>query len=54
MFGHSAWDTTRTGFSAETRKATHSPAQTRVFRATSDGKRVETRPKPGSDVDCVR
>ena len=51
MFGHSAWDTTRTGFSAEARKATHSPAHTRVFRATSEGT-IETRQKPGSDVDC--
>ncbi len=51
MFGHSSWDTTRVGFRAETRKAP--PAQTRVFRATTDGKGVETRPKPGSDVDFI-
>lgn len=51
MFGHSSWDTTRVGFRAEARKAP--PAQTRVFSATTDGKGVETRSKPGSDVDCV-
>jgi hypothetical protein len=53
MFGHSAWDTSRIGFSAEVRKTPRSSAQTRVFRATTNGVGVETRKKPGSDIDCV-
>ncbi len=53
MFGHSSWDTSRTGFSSEARKAAHSRAHTRVFRATTgSGIGIETREKPGSDVDC--
>ena len=52
MFGHSAWDTARVGFSAEARKSPST--EPKVFRATTGGGiGVETRPKPGSDVDCV-
>ena len=52
MFGHSAWDTARVGFSAEARKSPSS--EPKVFRATTgSGVGVETRAKPGSDVDCV-
>jgi hypothetical protein len=54
MFGHSSWDTTRTGFRAEARKSPKARAQTRVFAATNNkGIGYETRAKPGSDVDCV-
>ena len=52
MFGHSSWDTTRVGFRAEARKAPSTVAK--VFRATTGGGiGIETRAKPGSDVDCV-
>jgi hypothetical protein len=51
MFGHSSWDTSRTGFRAEARKAPKTVAK--VFRAVSGGIGTETRAKPGSDVDCV-
>ena len=52
MFGHSAWDTARVGFSAEARKSPST--EPKVFRATTgSGVGVETRAKPGSDVDCV-
>jgi hypothetical protein len=54
MFGHGSWDTSRTGFRAEARKAPKARAQTRVFAATdSKGRGYETRAKPGSDVNCV-
>lgn len=53
MFGHSSWDTSRTGFRAEARKSPNAQAQTRVFAATKGGVGYETREKPGSNVDCV-
>ena len=52
MFGHSSWDTSRIGFSAEVRKAPKLSQEKRVFTATTGGVGIQTRSKPGSDVNC--